>query len=137
MISVIRCCLSGALTLTVLSLIGCNSTNSSRPGEQVNKKSEMHEKVEFTLVNNTNRSMTEFYVSAPDEEEWGDDLFASGESLEPGESTKIIIDDGREDCKYDLSAVFAGSSDGSVGPGSLEETNVDICDGTTYSYVSK
>ena len=77
--------------------------------------------------------MTEFYISATGEEEWG--LFASSESLEPG-AAKIIIDDGREDRKYDLSAVFSGSSEGVVGEGSLQQANVDICDGTTYSCVS-
>jgi hypothetical protein len=133
----IRFCLRGVLMLAVLSLIGCNPGNSSRSGEQAVEEGEAHEKVEFTLVNDTNRSITEFYVSAPDEEDWGENLFASNETLEPGESTKVTIDDGREDCKYDLSAVFSGSSDGSVGPGSLQEANVDICDGTTYSYVSK
>jgi hypothetical protein len=135
--TIIRYCLRVVLTLAVFSLIGCNSGNSSRSGEQANEEGETHEKVEFTLVNDTNRTITEFYVSAPDEEEWGDNLFASNESLEPGESAKVTIDDGREDCKYDLSAVFAGSSDGAVGEGSLEQTNVDICDGSTYSYVSK
>jgi hypothetical protein len=127
---------STAFALAAFSLTGCNSSNVNSD-EQPRKEAKEHEMVEFTLVNDTNRVITEFYVSAPDEEEWGDNLFASNQSLEPGESTKVTIDDGREDCKYDLSATFAGSKDGAVGEGTLDQTNVDICDDTTYTYVSK
>ena len=111
---------STALAMTAFSLTGCNSSNLTAPSisdEQTKKEAKEHEMVEFTLVNDTNSVITEFYVSAPDEEEWGDNLFASNESLEPGESTKVTIDDGREDCKYDISATFAGSKDGAVGEG--------------------
>lgn len=135
-----------ALALTAFSLGGCNfanapkASNAPKPADTTEKAQEEpteFEKVEFTLVNDTNRTMTEFYISAPSEKEWGDSLIDSSNPLNPGESAKVTISDGRKDCKYDLSATFAGTDDGTVGEGNLEETNVDICDGSTYKYVSK
>ena len=41
----IRYCLSGVLALSVFSLIGCDSVNSFRSGEQAIKEGEMHQKV--------------------------------------------------------------------------------------------
>lgn len=135
-----------ALSLTAFSLGGCNfanapkTSNAPKPADTTEKAKEEpteFEKVEFTLENDTNRVMTEFYVSTPSAKEWGENLLDKDNALNPGESAKVTINDGRKDCKYDLLTTFAGTDDGTVGEGSLEETNVDICDGTTYKFVSK
>lgn len=98
------------------------------PGEKA------HEPIEFTLKNGTNAPITEFYVSPPKDENWGESLIPTGQTLEPGESAKVTINDGLPDCNYDIKAKFGPAPDGSVGEGELVESNVSICDGTTYTY---
>lgn len=93
-----------------------------------------HQPIEFTLKNGTNAPITEFYVSPPKDENWGESLMKAGQTLEPGESGKVTINDGLPDCQYDIKAHFGAAPDGSVGEGELVESNVHICDGTTYTY---
>jgi len=93
-----------------------------------------HGPAEFTLKNGTNSPITEFYVSPPSEDTWEHNLVPDGSEVKPGTQAKVTIDDGRPDCKYDIKAVFGPAADGSSGSGSLVESNVEICDGTTYTY---
>ena len=89
------------------------------------------ESVQFTLINNTNRPLEEFYASPPSEASWEEDILGV-DVLLPGESAEITIDDGREDCLYDIRGVL-GAGDG-VGQGALIHSGVNICDGVTYTY---
>ncbi|MFO1350401.1 MAG: hypothetical protein U1F68_06860 [Gammaproteobacteria bacterium] len=82
--------------------------------------------VTFTLTNGTEATLTEFYASPPDTDDWEDDILGV-EVLKPGESVKITINDGREDCHYDFKAVF---KDGTT----QEHDAVKICDGESYIY---
>lgn len=91
------------------------------------------EAVTFTLINSTSRELREFYVSPPGEESWGDDILGDG-TLGPGEEVEITIDDGREECDYDIMGVLGPSEDETVGEGSLIHSGVNICDGDTYEY---
>jgi len=92
------------------------------------------EKIVFTLKNGTNAPIIEFYVSPPKDENWGESLVPAGQFLEPGGEAKVTINDGLKDCNYDIKAKFGPAPDGSVGEGELVESNVSICDGTTYTY---
>ncbi|MGB0560983.1 MAG: hypothetical protein ACPGVO_04170 [Spirulinaceae cyanobacterium] len=89
---------------------------------------------DFTLVNDTSRPLLEFYVSPPESDEWGDDVFGPDLILEPGEEATVTITDAREGCDYDILGVLGEAEDGSVGEGELIHSGVEICDGTTYTY---
>lgn len=89
------------------------------------------ESVSFTLVNGTSRTLEEFYASPPSTESWEEDILGV-DVLSPGESVKITIDDGREDCQYDFKGVLGPGS--GVGRGALMQSNVSVCDGESYEY---
>lgn len=93
-----------------------------------------YEAIEFTLVNDTDRPMIEFYVSPPGEELWGENLIPEDAYLDTRSEIQVVINDGQPDCAYDIMGVFGPSEDGSVGEGELYQTGVEICDGTTYTY---
>lgn len=93
-----------------------------------------YEPAKFTLVNDTDRPLLEFYVSAPSEEEWGENLIPEGQVVAENSEATVTIDDGRSDCAYDILGYFGASPDGSVGEGELIQSGVEICDGTTYTY---
>lgn len=91
------------------------------------------ESATFTLENNTDRPLLEFYASPPSSDDWEDDILGT-DILLPGQSVEITIDDGREDCLYDFKGVLGPSDDGSVGEGELIQSKVQVCDGETYEY---
>lgn len=90
--------------------------------------------VTFTLVNKTGRVLREFYASPPSTDDWEEDILGQ-DVLNPGESTEITIDDGREDCLYDFKGVFEAGN--GVGAGSLIQSKVNVCDGGTYEYYGR
>lgn len=94
------------------------------------------ESATFTLVNQTDRDLLEFYASPPEEESWEEDILGA-DVLGPGESVEIVIDDAREDCYYDFMGVLGPAPDGSVGEGALIQSGVEVCDGGTYEYYSE
>ncbi|MBD2039178.1 hypothetical protein [Microcoleus sp. FACHB-672] len=91
------------------------------------------EAVTFTLTNNSTRVLEAFYASPPSTDDWEEDILGV-DVLAPGESVKITINDGREDCKYDFKGRLGPSEDGTVGSGELIESAVEVCDGGTYGY---
>lgn len=95
-------------------------------------QAEEYEAITFTLVNGTSRTLEAFYVSTPDEETWGSNIL--DEPLEPGEEAIVTINDGLPNCLYDLKGTLGPADDGSVGKGDLYQTDVEICEGTEYTY---
>ncbi len=93
------------------------------------------ESATFTLVNETERELLEFYASPPEEESWEENILY--EPLGPGDSIEVTIDDGREDCYYDFMGVLGPAPDGSVGEGALIQSGVEVCDGGSYEYYSE
>lgn len=89
------------------------------------------ESVTFTLTNSTNRVLESFYASPPSTDDWEEDILGV-DTLAPGASIDITIDDGREDCLYDFKGAL-GPGDG-VGRGELIESAVEVCDGGSYEY---
>lgn len=89
--------------------------------------------VSFILINKTGRVLEAFYASPANTREWEDDILGV-DVLPPGESVEIQIQDGRDECNYDFQGMLSASDDGSVGEGSLIQSNVDICDLETYEY---
>lgn len=96
-------------------------------------QSALAESVSFTLINKTSRNLEEFYAAPPHVDDWEEDILGR-DVLPPGESIKITIKDGREDCLYDFKGVLGPSPDGSVGRGELIQSSVNVCDGGTYEY---
>lgn len=84
------------------------------------------EPVVFTLVNGTSATMVDLYATDPGSDDWQEDILGV-EVLGPEEVVEITIDDFRDDCKYDLLAVF---SDGTE----VVHENVAVCDDEEYVY---
>lgn len=112
--------IAGLLTL-VMSVVGFNVLSVRANTEAAT----------FTLVNSTSRVLESFYASPPSTNDWEEDILGL-DVLPPGESVKITINDGREDCLYDFKGVL-GAGD-NVGRGELIQSGVEICDGGTYEY---
>ena len=55
----------------------------------------------FTLVNNSSHSIVEMYVSAVDDDNWGENILMV-DAVDPGVSGDITIADGLDVCEYDL-----------------------------------
>jgi len=64
----------------------------------------------FTLKNGTNSVMTRFHTSPVNVGEWEEDVLGR-DVLEPGESVRVTIADGRDVCKYDMKFEFDEDSD--------------------------
>ena len=64
----------------------------------------------FMLTNKTGSTLERFYTSPVGVDDWEEDVFGN-DVLEPGESVKITIRDGRAVCKYDLRFEFTEDSD--------------------------
>lgn len=86
----------------------------------------MAEDLNFTLRNATSSPLTEFYASPPSTNDWEEDILGI-DVLDPKERAQITIADMREDCRYDLRAVF---DDGEV----VEKRKVDLCDTEEFSF---
>lgn len=63
----------------------------------------------FALINKTSGTLERFYTSPTGVDNWEDDVFGD-DVLEPGESMKITIADGRRTCKYDMRFEFTEES---------------------------
>jgi hypothetical protein len=57
------------------------------------------------IINDTGRTMSEFYASATDADDWEEDILGQ-DTLADGEVFDVDIDDGSGACKFDLKAVF-------------------------------
>lgn len=81
----------------------------------------------FTLKNGTKSVLTRFYTSPVGVDDWEDDVFGR-DVLNPGESIKITIADGRRVCKYDMKFEFDEDSD-------LDTTTdtQDLCEMGSYT----
>lgn len=64
----------------------------------------MAEDVKFTLDNQSEYTIDEFYASPANTDEWGEDILGQ-DVLEGGASGTVTIADGSDQCLYDLKAV--------------------------------
>lgn len=76
--------------------------------------------INFTLTNDTEYTLTHLYISLPSTDEWEEDIFGA-DVLAPGETFNISIDDGLDECVYDIRADF---EDGD----SIQIAEVDFCE---------
>lgn len=76
--------------------------------------------MDFSLTNNSDATLVELMVGESSNETWDEDIL-DGESIGPGETADISVEDDLEDCEYDLQAVYDD--------GDTEEVfNVDLCE---------
>lgn len=65
--------------------------------------------LDFTLNNNTDGVVVQIFISVPSTNEWEEDILGS-DVVGSGESVHITIDDGLEDCEYDIKVVYDDST---------------------------
>ncbi|HZH09175.1 MAG TPA: hypothetical protein VEZ24_02260 [Microvirga sp.] len=78
------------------------------------------------IVNDTGRTMEEFYASATNTDDWEEDILGK-DTLAHGEVFDVDIDDGSGACKFDFKAVF---TDGT----SHVMRAVDVCTISRFTY---
>src|SRR4051794_13439439 len=61
------------------------------------------ESPDFVLVNSTGYTISEVYLSRPNNDSWGKDIMGQGE-LDDGEGAKITFD--TDACRWDLKVVY-------------------------------
>ena len=78
------------------------------------------------IVNDTGKTMSEFYASATGTDDWEEDILGE-DTLDNGGVFDIDIDDGTGACKFDFKAVF---TDGT----SHVRRAVDVCKISSFTY---
>ncbi len=61
--------------------------------------------LDFMLHNHTSETVVQIFISVPSTDSWEEDILGS-DVVPSGESVHITIDDGLEDCEYDIKVVF-------------------------------
>ncbi|WP_298161626.1 hypothetical protein [Brevundimonas sp.] len=61
--------------------------------------------LDFTLANTTDGVVVQIFISVPSTNDWEEDILGS-EVVGSGESVHVTINDGLEDCEYDIKVVF-------------------------------
>lgn len=82
------------------------------------------EDIQFELINNSALTVIEFYTSAANDPNWGEDILGA-EVVAPGTSGIVTIADGSDQCVYDVQFVFED--------GQVLEDQVDICQLASYT----
>lgn len=80
--------------------------------------------VQFELINNSALTVMEFYTSAANDPNWGEDILGA-DVVPPGTSGTVTIADGSDQCVYDMQFVFED--------GQVLEDQVDICQMASYT----
>ncbi|BDA84757.1 hypothetical protein Sa4125_22990 [Aureimonas sp. SA4125] len=78
--------------------------------------------VAFKLSNATSSAVTEFYLSLPGDDEWGENLVV--EAIPAGGSAPAQITD-TDTCIFDVKTVFADGTD-------TEDREYDLCANSNY-----
>ena len=104
---------------------GEEGTNAEAPAEEGNAAAEGGAQQDFTLVNNTGRTLMTLNVSANDQNEWGPDILGS-ETVPNGGSGQVAFTRGQDQCLWDLRATF---DDGQTG----DWRGVNLCETTTVT----
>jgi hypothetical protein len=78
----------------------------------------------FTLVNDSSHIITEMYVSAVDQDQWGENILTV-DAVDPGVSGDVTIADGLVVCDYDLRFV--------TDEGAEAEKTQNLCEIATFT----
>ena len=61
--------------------------------------------LDFTLNNGTSEVVVQLFISVPSTNDWEEDILGS-QVVGSGDSVQVTIDDGLDDCEYDIKVVF-------------------------------
>lgn len=61
--------------------------------------------LDFTLNNGTSEVVVQLFISVPSTNDWEEDILGD-QVVGSGDSVQVTIDDGLEDCEYDIKVVF-------------------------------
>lgn len=61
--------------------------------------------LDFTLNNGTSEVVVQLFISVPSTSDWEEDILGA-QVVGSGDSVQVTIDDGLEDCEYDIKVVF-------------------------------
>lgn len=117
-----------AVGLMALAVSGCNSSSgggasvASSPQSPPTSAQPDNDIVQFAFQNDTTwGAVTELYVAAESQQGWGPELLSTqGGAIPEGTTRSISINDGREDCVYE---VYYRQPDG----GDALQSSVDMC----------
>jgi hypothetical protein len=84
------------------------------------------EDLQFTLTNNSEYTIDQFYVSLPGVKGWGEDILGK-DVLEGGQSANITVSNAEGNCEYDLKAVDEDDEEHVV-------ESFDVCDTPNVSF---
>jgi hypothetical protein len=83
------------------------------------------EDLQFTLHNNSDLTLTEFYVEPQSSKDWGTNILTG--TIAPGESATVTIADGKTTCVYGIRGEF---KDGHP----VDHENLNLCELGSYTY---
>lgn len=83
---------------------------------------------QFDLINGTSLAMSNFYAEPSELTDWGSDELGDY-ALMPDEVVTININDNRQSCTYDFSAVFEDGSE-------LQVEGINICELSSYTFTN-
>lgn len=83
------------------------------------------EDLSFTLINDTGAAVMEFYLSPADVNEWEENLLGD-DALSAGDSTEVLVADGRLTCVYDIKTVFKDGDE-------VDDRGIDLCELGAYT----
>ena len=133
--------ISSLIVTTALGGCAVDEYSSQKTSENNNNTADFNTfqergDISFVLINNTGRTIEEFYASPTKVDNWEEDILGEYVLFDRKRS-EISINDDRQNCLYDFLAVVAPSDDGTVGRGTLYQTNINICDISYYEYFNK
>jgi len=140
--------LTGLLFASALAIGGCggteekaepaaNEANEAAPAEEPADENATSEEgaapeaaaagaqQDFTIVNNTGRTVMTLNVSSNDSNEWGPDILGTA-TIADGASGQVSFARGQEQCLWDLRATF---DDGQTG----DWRGVNLCEASTVT----
>jgi hypothetical protein len=85
--------------------------------------------LDFTLTNNSTLNVAEFYTSPSSVESWGEDALG-GALLPPGGTGTVTIEQGGDQCLYDMKFVFEDGVE-------FIDQGIDLCATGEYSLVNR
>lgn len=86
------------------------------------------EDLQFTLHNNSTKTLTEFYVEPTVSKTWGENILQG--TIAPGETATVTIADGKTTCAYGIRGGFEG---GAI----VERDELNLCELGSYTYTDE
>jgi hypothetical protein len=83
------------------------------------------EDLQFTLHNNSDLTLTAFYVEPASSKDWGANILSG--TIAPGESATVTIADGKTTCNYGIRGEFKEGQP-------VDHDSLNLCELGSYTY---